>query len=111
MLLTNYESLVLEILLKDNFTNSEIESFKSAHIISYEYTGAGYFVQIENEDLPINRQTYYEPSVYGYGKDYMVGFILYAENKQLTIECHSWGEKNPPITIRDEVINIKYDLD
>lgn len=107
MLLTSYECNVVDMLLKGRLSGSEITSIKATHINGFEYTGAGYFVTIQHECLPASRRVVSEPTIYGYGEGYIVGFIIFFEHGELTIECHSYGESNPPITIRDLPLRIE----
>ena len=106
-MLTSYECIVIDLMLKDNLSVTEIDSIKGTHINGLEFTGAGYFVQVQHSCLPTSRRVVSEPAIYGYGDGYMVGFLLFMENGKLTIECHSYGEANPPITIRDLPLRIE----
>ena len=107
MLLTPYECIVLDMMLDGYLSKSQIASLKATHISGFDYTGAGYFTQLQHDSLSFPRKTISEPIIYGYGDNYMVGFVFFIEDKQLTIECHSYGEVNPPITIRDEPLIIE----
>ena len=37
----------------------------------------------------------------GKKEDLEVGFLLFLEIDTITIECHSWGDKNPPANVRE----------
>ena len=109
MLLTSYECKVIDIMLKGSLSISEITSIKTTHINGFEYTGAGYFVQVKHKCIPTSRHVIIEPIIYGYGDGYMVGFVCFIEYGKLTIECHSYGEHNPPINFRDLPLRIEVD--
>lgn len=106
MKLTNYEIEVLSLMLKDKFTDEELNSILKSPISGYSYTGAGYFLELENNILPINRKTVSEPTLLGRAENLEVGFLIFIENSKLTLECHSWGAENLPETIREKSINI-----
>ena len=107
MMLTSYECIVLDIMLRKSFSVFEIALIKTTHINGFEYTGAGYFVQIQHDCLPTSRRVISEPTIFGYGDGYMVGFVLFLEQGKLTIECYSYGEPNLPKTIRDLPLQIE----
>jgi len=107
MKLSNYEIEVLELMLKGEFSSQEIDKICKSEIKNYEFTGAGYFLQLRNEIFPINRKVISNPMIMGKGENHDVGFVLFMQNRTLTIECHSWGEGNPPESIRQEKLVIK----
>ena len=107
-MLKTFESEVLRKMLESEYDSKEIESLiTSSILIEYHYTGAGYFLTISNEILPVERKVISKPILIGKTEDIEIGFILYLENSTLTIECHGWGEKNPPEDIRNKSIELK----
>ena len=66
-----------------------------------------YFLELTNKILPKDRKTISEPTLFGRGYNFEVGFLIFIENSKLTLECHSWGEKKPPETIREKSIAIE----
>ncbi len=108
MTLTEFEIEVLGKMLKQEFSDSEIKSIISTSLITgYDYTGAGYFLKLTNKLIPINRKVISKPTLIGETEDIQLGFVLFLENNTLTIECHGWGDKNPPENIRMKIIEIK----
>lgn len=107
MILNEYETEVLRRMLILDFNESEIQNIISkSKITSYDYTGAGYFLELTNKLFPIKRKVISEPTLIGEIEDIQIGFLLFLENNTLTIECHTWGDKNPPEDIRMRIIEI-----
>ncbi len=107
MKLSDYEIEVLKLMLKNEFSIKEIYEICKSEIRDYEFTGAGYFLKLKNEIFPVNRKVISEPIIIGRTDNFNVGFVLFMENKALTIECHSWGDKNPTKNIRQEKLTIE----
>jgi hypothetical protein len=107
MKLTKYEIEVFKLMLSDMFSKEELNSILQSPITGYDYTGAGYFLELTNDLLPKDRKTISEPTLFGRADNYEVGFLVLIENSKLTLECHSWGEENPPETVREKSIAIE----
>lgn len=107
MKLTKYEIEVFNLILSDKFNNEELKSILNSPITAYDYTGAGYFLELTNDILPKDRKTISEPTLLGRADNFEVGFLVFIENSKLTLECHSWGEENPPEKIREKSIEIE----
>lgn len=107
MKLTEYEIEVFNLMLSNVFSNKEMNLILNSSITGYDYTGAGYFLELTNEILPEDRKTISVPTLVGKGSNFEVGFLIFIENSKLTLECHSWGQNNPPETIREKLITIE----
>ena len=94
-------------MLSDTFSNEKLNSILDSPITGYDYTGAGYFLELTNDILPKDRKTISEPTLFGRADNFEVGFLIFIEDSKLTLECHSWGEENPPETIREKSITIE----
>ena len=106
MELRKYEIEVLEIMLSEKFNTDEINSIIKSPVTDYHYTGSGYFVELSNDILPVDRLVISEPILFGIANEFNVGFVVYVENSKLALECHSWGIANPPENMRDKQIEI-----
>jgi hypothetical protein len=107
MELTRFETEVLANLLQDRFTRAEWQALLSSYeVISYKFTAAGYFLSITSDKIRLEKETIYQPLIIGKVNKLEVGFLLFAEGSNLTIECHSWGDSNLPDDIRELDINI-----
>ncbi|WP_378172633.1 hypothetical protein [Aquimarina sp. SS2-1] len=107
MKLTKYEIEVVNLMLSDKFGDEELNSILTSPITGYDYTGAGYFLELTNHILPKERMTISEPTLFGRADNFEVGFLIFIENSKLTLECHSWGNENPPETVREKLITIE----
>ena len=106
MNLKNYEKEVLKLFLTDRINSDVLDELLSvAKIYNYEFTGAGYFLEAYLNGLNFEKETISEPLVVGEFNNIHVGFILYVDKDTVTMECHGWGDKNPPENIRE--INLK----
>jgi len=106
MELKKYEIEVLKLMLSEKFNKEEINSVLNSPVTDYDYTGAGYFLELTNKILPIYRVVISEPILSGRANEFNVGFVIYVENSKLVLECHSWGLANPPENCRDKQIEI-----
>jgi hypothetical protein len=100
--LKKFEQEVVSHLLKDKVTTDELQKVLSeCSIQSYDFTGAGYFLDLSCKDLKLVKQTIDEPLVTGKNNGIEVGFLLFVDNEEITIECHGWGGGNLPENIRE----------
>jgi hypothetical protein len=107
MKLVNFEIEVLKLMLAEKYSIEELNKIISTYEVSnFEYTGAGYFLELKCNNLDLERETIHAPLVMGKRKDLDVGFLLFVEKDAITIECHSWGDKNPPADIRELQLEI-----
>ena len=73
---------------------------------SYEYTGCGYFLTVRLQSLPVEPKTLSDPPVVGNSADIQAGFVVFLGNKELTLECHTWGVVDVPGDFRDLEVRI-----
>ncbi len=107
MNLAPYEIEVLKLMLISRLTLKELDDISSnCSISNYEYTGAGYFLELKCKNLNLIKETIHGPVVFGRTKDLDVGFLLFVNGDTIIIECHSWGDINPPENIRDLKLEI-----
>ena len=107
MQLKEFEFKVIETLL----SNSDLlEIFKDRlkeYDAKIEETGYGYFLTIFDSKLPKQRIVYNEPFLIGKSDDgNTMGFILFVENYELTIECHCFGDPLPK-NLRNKDIHLR----
>jgi hypothetical protein len=79
---------------------------REAEFVGYEYTGSGYFLSVRHATLPKERVVCHEPIVTGSADGITCGFIIFIENGELTIECHSWGDADIPEAFRDTDVQV-----
>ncbi len=106
-ILKQYEAKVLHFLLSRALSSERFEVIlHDAKFISYKHTGSGYFLTLEHPSLPKARSVFSDPIVMGRAGDIACGFVVFIENGQLTLECHSWGEVDLPEGFRDKDVQI-----
>jgi len=103
-----YEKAVLDLLLRAVFSRAEISKLlEEAEFVSYEYTkGEGYFLTVRHETLPAERQVCQEPIVIGETNGVICGFVVFLQDKELTLESHSWSENEVPEDFRDQDVKV-----
>lgn len=104
---TEYEITVLHLLARDVLSSGQLEVFlREAEFVGYEYTSCGYFLSARHQSLPRERIVCHQPVVIGSADGISCGFIIFIENHELTIECHSWGSDDIPEWFRDRDVQI-----
>ena len=77
-----------------------------ATLVSYEYSGGGYFLTVAHPMLPAERFVYSEPPVLGTAGDAQAGFLVFIERGELMLECHAWGNSGVPPEFRDKNVQV-----
>ena len=88
-----YEKAVLDLLLRAVFSRAEISK-------------GGYFLTVRHETLPAERQVCQEPIVIGETNGVICGFVVFLQDKELTLESHSWSENEVPEDFRDQDVKV-----
>ena len=102
----SFEKKAIRLLVKDKIPQEVLHLvFGEPTQTKYDYTGSGYFLSLHHPDLPSERSVYTEPKVIGEANGISSGFIVFVENSELTLECHSWGEIDIPENYRN--LNVK----
>ena len=107
MLLKKFEFEVIKTLLSNPDLLELFKNESKDHTTKFEETGYGYFLTIFDSKLPKERAVYDKPFLIGKSEagDEM-GFILFVENHELTIECHGFGGPLPK-NLRDKNIHLQ----
>ena len=94
--LRDYEKQVIAILTEKVLPPSVVHAVTTGgEVISYEYTGVGYFLTLRHPNLPSERIVCDKPMVIGKGSGVEAGFVVFLENKELLFECHTWQDSLP----------------
>jgi hypothetical protein len=97
-----FETQVLRLLVIPKLNESVVSSVEqSAELVSYEYTGCGYFLTVKHPALPLERIVCNKPFVSGLAQGIKSGFVVFIEDGQLMFECHELGEPTVPANYRD----------
>jgi len=78
-----------------------------AQLVGLTYTGAGYFLTVQHSELPLGRTVCNGPLIIGEADGIECGFIIFLENRELTLECHGWGNSIPDV-YRELDVSISY---
>lgn len=104
----DYEKNILKILVSKELPPDEFnEVMQNAEFVGYEYTGSGYYFKVRHPNLPENRIVCSKPILIGEAENIECGFVVFLENNELTIECHSWGELEIPENFREKNIQLR----
>jgi len=103
-----FESDVLRQLVAPGLGAEAVEAIvREAELVSYDYSGAGYFLTVKHPSLPSGRIVYNKPMVVGRVGNIESGFIVFIENGELMLECHTWGEVNLPENFREQNVIVE----
>jgi hypothetical protein len=106
-MLKDYETKVLYLLASNVLSVQQLETLVGeGEFVESDYTGCGYFLSIRHPSLPKDRIVCHEPLVTGRADDIICGLVVFIENHQLTIECHSWGDVDVPEDFRDRDVKV-----
>lgn len=102
-----FELEVIRLMAKGVLSDEQIAALSEADVPdNYEYTGSGYLLTLRHPSLPIKRQTLSEPAVIGTVGNVQAGFVIFLGDKELTLECHTWGLTDVPANFRDREVFI-----
>jgi len=107
-ILKDFERHVLDLLAPSALSVEQIEKVgREGRLVKYEYSGCGYFVTVAHEILPQERRVCSEPALMGHANGIDCGFLLFIENGELMLECHTWGEIDVPEDFRDQDVRVE----
>ena len=104
-----FEQQVIRTLLSRQMEADQVEAVvNSASHVSYESTGVGYFLTVRHPTLPLERVVCSEPTITGRSGGLSCGFVVFLENGELTLECHSWGDASIPEDFRTRQVEVEF---
>ncbi|MBK1835732.1 hypothetical protein [Roseibacillus ishigakijimensis] len=74
--------------------------------VEYKYTGSGYFETVAHEKIPSERIIVHPLGIYGEIDGFHLGFVLFFEQGELTIDCHTLSQDDCPSDARERGISI-----
>lgn len=105
---TDFEREVVTTLLGPHMDADRVATvLDDAGIVSYEHTGAGYFLTVRHRILPSETIVCHTPLVVGTCGDVACGFVVFLEHGELTLECHALGDAAIPEDFRDRRVRIE----
>ena len=103
----DFEREVVKILLASHVPIDEVEALlDSATWLSYDYTGSGYYLTVRHPSLPSARVVCDMPLITGTSGTIVCGFVVFLENGELTLECHTWGSEDVPEDFRERQVEV-----
>lgn len=103
-----FEEELIDILCKDHLSEKVRRDVKAnAVFLDLDQTGVGYFLTAGHDDLPTGRIVCDTPMVHGTAAGIPVGFVIFLEDRELTIECFSY-EASVPDDYRDRNILLSW---
>ena len=80
---------------------------REGRLVTYDYTGVGYFLTVAHPSVPSKRTVCSEPSVTARVNGALCGFVVFLERGELTFECYTFDDPGTvPENIRDLNITI-----
>ena len=96
-------NLASSLITRDGFKGL----LQEMEFVNYEYTGCGYFLTLRHRSLPKSRSVFNTPTLIGSADGIECGFVVFVENNELTLECHSWGDANIPEDFRNKDVCVR----
>jgi len=104
----DFEREVIKLLVGDRMPDRRLEDLldrtKDVHL---EHTGMGYFLTVRAPGIAAERVVCSQPLLLGKAGDLECGFVVFLEDGELTLECHSWGDESLPEDFRDGIVEIR----
>jgi hypothetical protein len=105
----SFEREVVRLMAQEWIAADVLHRVFNASDADCDYTGVGYFLSVRDSGLSKARIVLSEPLVMGQCNGVDVGFVLFIENNELTLECHGWGAEVPADIREREVFVSIYD--
>jgi YD repeat-containing protein len=102
-----FEEQVVDKLIAGTLIPELISSVKQdGTLVSYEYTGYGYFLTITHPQLPETRFVCSQPMVTASSGEFVAGFVIFLENHRLTFEAYPVDGSMLPANFREMDVHI-----
>jgi hypothetical protein len=102
-----FEEKALRLLAVPELGASAVEAVLArAELVSYEYSGCGYFLTVKHPCLPQARTVLSKPVVTGSSGPSEGGFLVFLENGELMLECYTAGTVDLPEDFREQHVVI-----
>ena len=89
--LKEFEKEIIQLLAKGKIADQLIDEIcNSLDGGEYEFSGAGYFLNIQHPNLPIDRIVCDTPFLNGHANGIDTGYILFIQDQELLFECYDF---------------------
>lgn len=103
-----FERKVVKTLVSRRMSVDQVTAvLDSASLVSCEHTGVGYFLTVRHPSLPSEKIVCSEPLLVGKSADVECGFVVFLEDGELTLECHTLGSDSVPEDFRERQVEIE----
>ncbi len=103
-----FEKEIVSVLAGGVFSEEEQSQIFSEGTCWFENDHeAGYFINVKHPLIPETRNVIDDPNVIAEVGETSVGFVIFIENNELSIDAFPWGEANIPPDFRDRVERIQ----
>jgi len=104
---TSFETDVFAKMLEPKFPAGNVRQIISEAVISnYEFTGAGYLLELTHNGINLENELIYIPVIKGNYGSLCVGFTLFTEKNTITMDCYSWDLSRLPENFRELPIEL-----
>lgn len=104
--IAEFEKQVIRRLCGAHVSSSLLEELFEMPGVDYEYSGAGYFLTFSHSELPVKRIVCDKPDMLGQWNGIDAGFVVFLENNELTLECHTLGSNEIPDNYREQPVKV-----
>ena len=105
-----HEKQAIRMLIGERLPKNVLEDVLGSDRCVLDYDGHGYCVTAEDDRLPVERDVFDGPA-----NDFLIGsspsrlecgYVVFVMNRQLTLDCHPWGDPLPP-EFRESKVDIR----
>jgi hypothetical protein len=106
-LFKDYEVQVLTLLASNALSHDQMRAvLNEGKLVSYNYTGCGYFLTLSHPSLPEQRIVCSKPIVTGSAEGVPCGFVIFIQDREITLECHDLGPTHVPEDFRNKLVHV-----
>jgi len=107
---TQYEIEVFVKMLEEKFPAGNVKQvIAEAEISDYEFTGAGYLLELTHNGINLDNELIYIPVIKGSYNSFCVGFTLFTEKNTITMDCYSSDLSRLPENFRELPVELTTD--
>jgi len=101
----DFEIEVITTLVGDQLEPEILEPVLKSDSVDVYFSGAGYFATASDEALPTTRFVFSSPIIIGRSNDLEVGFAVFVQDRELTLDCYNYVGDFPD-SFRDQDVSI-----
>jgi hypothetical protein len=102
-----FEIEVLRLLTAPALGTTAVEDIVlNAELVSYDYSGIGYFLTVKHPVVPIARTVFSTPTIIGSSGMTQCGFLVFVESGELMLECYIAGAVEISENFREQHIAV-----